>query len=265
MANTMGANNFDQQKDVDAYLDAFISGAGSVNPEVTPKPTQERLNQGKQYASVHAELPNQPDEYPGLRELNSVRDELQQLRRFLGETQARNQIRQSPTASSNGRFRRGMRFINTLVLIASVSFASTKFYEYYQSCTTADNCLWNQIIAAQSEKINQSAQVVEPQIPQTLPSDPFKEAVKQATSAVELAKTAKNREEWNVVVEHWLESIKLMNSVPRSNTKFELAQEKAGEYIGYLTYAQQEAELAANREQSTNADPAELVCPTQER
>jgi hypothetical protein len=264
----MGANNFDQQKDVDAYLDAFISGAGSANSEANPTKTgQEWLAQGNQQSPpLHAESPSRLDEPPGLKELNSVRDELQQLRRFLGETQARNQVRQSPPPS-NGRLKQGIRFIKTLVLILGVSFTSTKLYEYYQSCARTDNCLWDQIVIAQSERVNQSPQPAEsqtPQTPQVLPSDPFKEAVKQATNAVELAKTARSREDWNIVVEHWLESIKLMNSVHQSNTKFELAQQKAGEYIGYLTYAQQEAELAASREQSDASDPSsELVCPTQ--
>jgi hypothetical protein len=266
MANTIGTNSFDQRNDVDAYLDAFISGAGSVNPELNPKGGQERLN------SIHQEVfsaratgpdPQPVNEPQDFRDCSPTRDEIQQLRRFLGEVQAKNQVRQAAPSPSNGRGKRGFKFIKNVALIVGLSFTSLNGYVYYQNCTKAGNCLWNLTLTFPQEKSGQLLQETLPQVPKPLSSDPFREGVKKAMSAVELAKMANNRKQWSVVVEHWLESIHLMNSVPRSHAKFDVAQEKAREYIDYLEYAQ--AKFTASQSESAALEQgSELACPKPE-
>lgn len=74
----------------------------------------------------------------------------------------------------------------------------------------------------------------------TLP-DPFREAVNSAVKAAELGRSAKTKEEWNLVANNWQEAISLMRRVPPSSPHHELAQTKVAEYQKYLIYAQESA------------------------
>ena len=74
-------------------------------------------------------------------------------------------------------------------------------------------------------------------------SDPFGEAVKQATSAANLTQTAKTPEQWVQVAKHWQEAIAFMEAVPQNNANYDMAQVKVIEYQNNLQYAQKNAGL----------------------
>lgn len=80
-------------------------------------------------------------------------------------------------------------------------------------------------------------------------TDPFRDAVNRATTAAELAQTAKTSEEWFNVANAWQQAIDLMESVPQSNPNYEVAQQKAKEYQTNKAYAQNNANGTDNAEQ----------------
>lgn len=268
MANATGSNNFNQQNDVDAYLEAFISGTGSANSEVNLEESEQgRRNLTNQEAlSPRTEYPQRVNEPQPSKDFPPARDEVQQLRRFLGEAQAKSQVRRTPSPW-NSNLKRGLKLIKTFVVVVGVSFASINLYKYYQGCTRTNNCLWNLTLAFPQTGTKHPLQEATPQAPQPLLTEPFREGVRKATSAVVLAKTAKKRDEWDVIVDQWIAAISLMNSVPRSSSRFDLAQQKTAEYIDYLTYAQQEAKFAATQDETSVPLEHDSVqdCPTQQK
>ncbi|MGB3693035.1 MAG: hypothetical protein WA999_09935 [Spirulinaceae cyanobacterium] len=70
---------------------------------------------------------------------------------------------------------------------------------------------------------------------------PFYDAVKNAQEAASLTQTAQTQEEWQEVATSWQDAIALMKAIPEGDTNYEVAQEKVGEYEGYLQYAQKNA------------------------
>ena len=71
--------------------------------------------------------------------------------------------------------------------------------------------------------------------------DPFRDAVNSAVKAADLGRTAKTKEEWNVVATGWQEAVSLMRRVPPSSPNHEVALTKVAEYQKYLIYAQESA------------------------
>lgn len=71
-------------------------------------------------------------------------------------------------------------------------------------------------------------------------SDPFSDAVRNATQAANLAQTAQKPEEWSNVAKFWAEAIRFMQEVPASSTNYAVAQTKADEYQINFSYAQQQ-------------------------
>lgn len=71
--------------------------------------------------------------------------------------------------------------------------------------------------------------------------DPFRDAVNSAVKAADLGRTAKTKEEWNVVANGWQEAVSLMRRVPPSSPNHEVALTKVAEYQKYLIYAQESA------------------------
>ncbi|OCR02908.1 hypothetical protein BCD67_16665 [Oscillatoriales cyanobacterium USR001] len=69
-------------------------------------------------------------------------------------------------------------------------------------------------------------------------SDPFREGVNKAIEASALAQSAQTKEDWELVASNWQEAVKLMKSVPPSNSNHAVAQKKAIEYQKNLKYAQ---------------------------
>jgi hypothetical protein len=86
---------------------------------------------------------------------------------------------------------------------------------------------------------------------ETLKTEAFRWAVNRAMSAAELTQTADSRNEWSMVSAWWQEAIDLMGSVPQSHPKYQLAQQKVGEYQQNLAYAQ--TRIASKPEESASA------------
>jgi hypothetical protein len=72
-------------------------------------------------------------------------------------------------------------------------------------------------------------------------NDPFPEAVRKAISAAQLTQTASTPEEWDQVAADWQSAIDLMQSVPDSNPKYSVAQQRVPVYQKNLQYAQNRA------------------------
>ncbi|MGC1245319.1 MAG: hypothetical protein WA865_03830 [Spirulinaceae cyanobacterium] len=70
---------------------------------------------------------------------------------------------------------------------------------------------------------------------------PFRDGVNNATEAANLTQTAQTQQEWQEVATLWQNAIALMKAVPEGDANYQVAQEKVGEYEGYLQYAQQNA------------------------
>ncbi len=71
-------------------------------------------------------------------------------------------------------------------------------------------------------------------------SDPFSDAVRNATQAANLAQTAKTPTEWQNVAKFWSEAIRYMQEVPSSSTNYAIAQTKVKEYQTNFSYAQKQ-------------------------
>ncbi|NER27522.1 MAG: hypothetical protein F6J89_07775 [Symploca sp. SIO1C4] len=71
--------------------------------------------------------------------------------------------------------------------------------------------------------------------------DPFTKAVDKAMSAATIAQSAQSRQEWDVVISHWIGAIGAMQAVPPTSPKRVFAQKKVAEYLKNLEVAQQKA------------------------
>ncbi|MGA9379042.1 MAG: hypothetical protein WBV73_09760 [Phormidium sp.] len=78
----------------------------------------------------------------------------------------------------------------------------------------------------EEEPVNASA----PQGTVLRDDDQFEKALNQATSATNLAKSAKTEAEWKAVGNQWNKAIELMKSVPKNDPNYQLSQQKIGEY-----------------------------------
>lgn len=87
--------------------------------------------------------------------------------------------------------------------------------------------------AAEAPKTESSA-------PATPVDDPFPAAVRKATSAAQLTQTASTPQDWTQVAADWQSAIELMQSVPESNPKYSVAQERIPVYQKNLEYAQKQ-------------------------
>lgn len=83
-----------------------------------------------------------------------------------------------------------------------------------------------------------------PTAPASPAADPFREAVNRATSAANLTQTARTRQEWQTVANHWREAIALMQAVPADSPNYAVAQDRVVAYQRNLAYAEQ---VAASR------------------
>ena len=68
--------------------------------------------------------------------------------------------------------------------------------------------------------------------------DTYDLALKKARRAAKLTKSAQSQDEWNIVVDKWQEAIKLMESVPSSDSNYSLAQQKIVLYQIHREFAQ---------------------------
>jgi hypothetical protein len=83
-----------------------------------------------------------------------------------------------------------------------------------------------------------------PEIPK---SEAFRWAVNRAMSAAELTQTAQSSEEWQQVTDWWKDAIEMMQVVPSSDARYQVAVAKITEYQNNLDYAQSKLNSAAGR------------------
>jgi len=75
----------------------------------------------------------------------------------------------------------------------------------------------------------------------------FRIAVNHATIAANLTQTAFSSQDWQVVIKHWEDAIKLMKTVQRSNPNYSIAQRKTIEYQQNLNYAQGNTSISISK------------------
>lgn len=79
-------------------------------------------------------------------------------------------------------------------------------------------------------------------------AEAFRWAVNRAMSAAELTQTAKSPQEWQQVANWWKEAIELMQAVPISDDRHQLALEKVTEYQAKFQYAQWRLKTAPDQQ-----------------
>ncbi len=94
---------------------------------------------------------------------------------------------------------------------------------------------------------NAVAQEETPESPACKTLDPFAKAVSAATTAANLAQSARSAQDWDSVILSWMEAIAAMQTVPIYSRKRVFAQKKVREYTNYLEIAQERA--ASSRQQ----------------
>ena len=75
----------------------------------------------------------------------------------------------------------------------------------------------------------------------------FRWAVNRAMSAAELTQSAHSLKEWQQVSDWWKEAVELMQTVPSSDPRHEVAIAKVGEYQTNLRYAEKRTQEALNQ------------------
>lgn len=81
-------------------------------------------------------------------------------------------------------------------------------------------------------------------IPKT---EAFRWGVNRAISAAELTQSAQSIKEWQQVSDWWAEAVELMQMVPNSDQRYDVAVAKVSEYQTNLRYAQKRAQEAAEQ------------------
>ena len=72
----------------------------------------------------------------------------------------------------------------------------------------------------------------------------FQEAVNQANSATTLSKSAKTKQEWKAAENQWHKALNLIQSIPKTDPNYAIAQQKLKEYKQNLDSAQNKAKVA---------------------
>lgn len=93
-----------------------------------------------------------------------------------------------------------------------------------------------------------------------LQHDAFQDALDMAIGAATIAQSSTGKGDWDLVVDRWQESIKLLRTVPKSNSNYEIAQKKIKEYQQNLNAAQENVKKILNAssgvtQQALNTSP----------
>ncbi len=78
-------------------------------------------------------------------------------------------------------------------------------------------------------------------------AEAFRWSVNRAMSAAELTQSAQSIQEWQQVSDWWQEAVELMQKVPRSDPRYEVAVAKISEYQTNLRYAQKRSQEASSQ------------------
>jgi hypothetical protein len=144
--------------------------------------------------------------------------------------------------------------VQITAIFITAFFAVDLAYNYASQCERAGTCIWSgdrlsSLFYTFPLTTSPSPDVTDVDIPASA-FNPFHEAVNQAMSAAELTQVANTADQWNLVASRWLGAIILMRAVPSTDPRYELAQSKVEEYSKNLAYAQQRAEVAAEKVES---------------
>lgn len=71
----------------------------------------------------------------------------------------------------------------------------------------------------------------------------FQEAVNLAKSATTLSKSANTQQDWNAAKVQWRKALTVMQSVPKTDPNYAIAQQKLKEYQRNLDSAQNQAKV----------------------
>lgn len=232
---------------VDAYLDAFVSGEMSNHSFSSEAFKSEHAQEEPASSASTWESPTQvADGIQNFNRFAAAEKDIQHLQRFLSESHAK---------GKKPRVKRKARLLKGVVLALGLSISAVALYQYLIRCSYRGTCLWASL------KNTQNALTLGDEQKTSLPTatqltgstittpNPFREAVNKATNAVRLGEIAATEEEWDKVVDEWLSAIRLMQSIPKSSPRYELAQEKVREYIGYLSSVRQQAKIYRNQHQ----------------
>lgn len=140
------------------------------------------------------------------------------------------------------------RLTNTLrmfILLFMVSAGAVLLFSYYISCTMAQSCFWTIMASSRITTVSPSVPPSDTRSESSI-SDPaqddfFREAVNAAMEAVKLGETAQSATDWDHASVAWITAIKMMQAVSPTHNKYDLAQQKAQEYLGKLAIAQRRA------------------------
>ncbi|MDX2212759.1 MAG: hypothetical protein SFY66_05660 [Oculatellaceae cyanobacterium bins.114] len=177
------------------------------------------------------------------------------------------------TNPHRAKSRSALRHLSAIVLGLTVSILPV--YAYYSHCSTAMSCLYgakHQLMGVVSgakqflrwgdrpptmQALSNTISSAQTPVPV---SDPFREAVNQATRAAELTQTATQAADWETVTNSWLEAIRLMNLTPSTNPRYSTAALKVEEYAKNLAYAQRRLREATHlTETQTTSSPAKQI------
>ncbi|HEY9620850.1 MAG TPA: hypothetical protein V6C78_10795 [Crinalium sp.] len=147
------------------------------------------------------------------------------------------------------------------VVLAGLLLSSVALYAHYNRCSTALTCLktaTHQVAMLShytTQSVRVSSHVIASRSKVAPQSTPFRDAVNQAMRAAVLTQTATAAEDWETVANTWLEAIRLMNTIPVSDSKYSTATLKIEEYARNLAYAQSRMREAAKQEKMMSQVP----------
>lgn len=84
----------------------------------------------------------------------------------------------------------------------------------------------------------------------------FDQAVMKAANAAELADVAQTADDWQQVTQHWQAAISLLQTIPATDEKFAIAQQRLPEYQKQQRLAQQQATQFADRQAAQHKQQA---------
>lgn len=76
----------------------------------------------------------------------------------------------------------------------------------------------------------------------------LKDAEDKATSAKTLEQTAVSKDDWNLIISRWEESIKMLKEIPASSPEAATAKKRIAEYQNQLTQAQKKGDKPTTKE-----------------
>jgi hypothetical protein len=248
MARISGCDQEETTNSIDAYLDAFISGSSDNQLIAEADLAEEEPIEPKQEPPVlEQKVMHQPGgRIESFKNFSSDVGEIQRLRQLLREPQL------APIPVRNRKEKPRPKIAKKVLFLCIATVTAMISYQYYRGCTDSNTCLWSSK-RVKPQQLSQASQLAQAKKLSNSEINPFREAVRKAMNAATLGTVAETEDEWNAVADEWLTAIHLMKAVPTSSPKYELAQEKVKEYMGYLLSANQEARKSAEQKMNSSS------------